>query len=551
MSLDMQKLSPHLQEVLLNLKHMSPTQRFAEVSRPRYELNWRTIAGAYGVEKLEKNQWIIPDWEVLQPNPTPLKHGGTEGAEEERSSPLICTDDTDQSRKTNGVAGAALSCGGRLQQRGVLSQAATVEPGVEARVEPAREKKSEAVPLTKEEEDRLASGVDHEYSEAEPDVARERRRSIELAARVRATPYHRENNNRELLRDDELMKPEVRAEVEALGGMEAVPVDEDYVLARDGQVMHRITLQHALEKSIRQQLGVPEPWRADEEKIRWHKEQLARLEKADAAPRCEHIYMDGTRCRAPRLKQERWCYAHERMLAVRAKKLRLLAMEDANSIVVNLMEIGRALCDDEISERKAGLLMYQQQLALIALKGVTFKATDGMLMVRTLPGKTDEIHRGGAETRRETKPIATDKRGRTEMKTDFTAEDAKRAEKKPNGKAEIYHAETEGRRQAKPIVAEGCRGTGEAQTRVSVPHGSGSAKTPQPRAAALQNQEKIPGDESAKSNGFGVEGGGEGGSHVIAETHPSCHTNSSTASRGIDQVHGSFLPDAASQKAQL
>jgi hypothetical protein len=57
------------------------------------------------------------------------------------------------------------------------------------------------------------------------------------------------------------------------------------------------------------------------------------------------------------------------------------------------MEIGRALCDDEITEKRAGLLMYQQQLALFALKGITFKQTDERAMVREVPGGTRQHSR--------------------------------------------------------------------------------------------------------------------------------------------------------------
>jgi hypothetical protein len=60
-------------------------------------------------------------------------------------------------------------------------------------------------------------------------------------------------------------------------------------------------------------------------------------------------------------------------------------MEDANAVMLNLMEIGRALCDDEISEKRAGLLLYQQQLGLIAMKGLTFKETDPDLMTVQAP----------------------------------------------------------------------------------------------------------------------------------------------------------------------
>jgi len=82
MALEFEKLSTHLKEVLLNLKHMSPTQRFNEVSKPRFELQWETVAFRYGMEKMERQAWMIPDQEIL--NPT------------SKSSPLINTDCTDQ-----------------------------------------------------------------------------------------------------------------------------------------------------------------------------------------------------------------------------------------------------------------------------------------------------------------------------------------------------------------------------------------------------------------------------------------------------------------------
>jgi hypothetical protein len=75
------------------------------------------------------------------------------------------------------------------------------------------------------------------------------------------------------------------------------------------------------------------------------------------------------------------------MKSVRTKKLDLLPTEDANSIMLNLGDIARALIHDEISEKKAGLLMYNQQLGLIALSRVTFKETDGTAMVRELPAE--------------------------------------------------------------------------------------------------------------------------------------------------------------------
>jgi len=263
--------------------------------------------------------------------------------------------------------------------------------------------------IPREQLQRLYSGEDREYV-AVPDVERERQHAIEMAGRIAEATNTQLNGRWEVLRDEDAMQPEVRAEIEARGGLEAIPVNREFVLARDGRVMYRTQLQHALERELRMKLGVPESYQSDEQRILWHKEQRARLEKADAAPRCEHIFADGTTCRSPKLKTARWCYAHERMKAIRPKKLNLLPMEDANSIMLNLGEIGRALIDDEISERKAGLLLYQQQQGLIALGRVTFKETDGRAMVRDVPS-----HHGDTEARRKTRKdpprIGADERG--------------------------------------------------------------------------------------------------------------------------------------------
>jgi hypothetical protein len=99
MSLDMQKLSPHLQEVLLNLKHMSPMQRFNELSRPRFELNWQTMAFRYGIEKLERQGWLISDQEILQsPSSRVIARNRTSlesQKPQKQSLPLMNADDAD------------------------------------------------------------------------------------------------------------------------------------------------------------------------------------------------------------------------------------------------------------------------------------------------------------------------------------------------------------------------------------------------------------------------------------------------------------------------
>src|SRR6185437_4603274 len=98
----------------------------------------------------------------------------------------------------------------------------------------------------------------------------------------------------------------------------------------------------------------------------------ARLSLADAAPRCRWVRTDGTSCGSPQMKKHIYCFAHRQMMEARALALSLPALEDANAIQVGLMRIQKALIDDTISTKKAGLLLYSMQLALQNVGQVTF-----------------------------------------------------------------------------------------------------------------------------------------------------------------------------------
>src|SRR5438309_8746996 len=58
-----------------------------------------------------------------------------------------------------------------------------------------------------------------------------------------------------------------------------------------------------VERDLRNELGVPPKHARDEEKIEFHKRQLALLDLAKQAPRCEHVFTDGRCCKAPRVKK--------------------------------------------------------------------------------------------------------------------------------------------------------------------------------------------------------------------------------------------------------
>jgi hypothetical protein len=109
------------------------------------------------------------------------------------------------------------------------------------------------------------------------------------------------------------------------------------------------------------------------------------LTHADRAPRCEKVREDGTECFSPQMKGYRYCYAHERMLQARPHKLELPAVEDANGVQMAIMRVQKALIDDEISEKKAGLLLYSLQIAASNVKSTTFNRELGKQVVTEMP----------------------------------------------------------------------------------------------------------------------------------------------------------------------
>jgi hypothetical protein len=107
-----------------------------------------------------------------------------------------------------------------------------------------------------------------------------------------------------------------------------------------------------------------------------------RLKMADMAPRCRWVRQDGTSCGSPQLKQHIYCFAHKQMAEARTLLLMLPPPEDANAIQVGLMRIQKAVIEDTISMKKAGLLLYSMQLALTNVGQTTFGQAKDEEMVR-------------------------------------------------------------------------------------------------------------------------------------------------------------------------
>ncbi len=84
--------------------------------------------------------------------------------------------------------------------------------------------------------------------------------------------------------------------------------------------------------------------------------------------RCEHIKTNGTRCDSPALRGRRLCYFHYNC---RLPQIQLVPiLEDGTAIQLGLLEIIRALLDERIDTKRAGLVLYALQIAALNLRHV-------------------------------------------------------------------------------------------------------------------------------------------------------------------------------------
>jgi len=162
-----------------------------------------------------------------------------------------------------------------------------------------------------------------------------------------------------------------------------------------------------VERDLRNELGVPPKYARDAEKIEFYKRQLALLDMAKQAPRCEHVFSDGRCCKAPRVKKGKLCYAHALMEAKRPQRMNLPPLEDANAVMLWLMDVLSGLAEGRITERAAGLMFYGLQLAMVNARFTTFTKTDHAEMVRTAPKPRTrtEPQRTRRNTKEESKEI--------------------------------------------------------------------------------------------------------------------------------------------------
>src|SRR3954470_2888881 len=135
-----------------------------------------------------------------------------------------------------------------------------------------------------------------------------------------------------------------------------------------------------------------------------------RLKMADMAPRCQWVRQDGTSCRSPQMKQHIYCFAHRQMAEARTLMLMLPAAEDANAIQVGLMRIQKAVIEDTISMKKAGLLLYSMQLAMTNVGQTTFGQAKDEEMVRETVDEEDALRENQTPlTTKDTKDMEEEK----------------------------------------------------------------------------------------------------------------------------------------------
>ena|GEM_PF-1547902 len=297
-----------------------------------------------------------------------------------------------------------------------------------------------------------------------------------------------------------------------------------------------------VERDLRNELGIPPVYARDDEKIEFHKRQLALLDLAKQAPRCEHVFTDGRCCKAPRAKKGKLCYAHTLMEEKRPLELNLPPLEDANAVMLWLMDVLRGLAEGRTTEKTAGIMLYGLQLAMVNARFTTFQDTDHKEMVRKAPktrAKPQRTRRNteeeasedftakDAEVAKEHKalPQRTQRNTEEEASEDFTAKDAEVEEQRglatvtPRSEHEALPQMTQRSTEGDQNQADPQDSSGELSAGASRDFSGGNAEvareqTPEAGTALRvekrlepRNAESNPGVESAKSIFFGVEAG--------------------------------------------
>jgi hypothetical protein len=115
------------------------------------------------------------------------------------------------------------------------------------------------------------------------------------------------------------------------------------------------------------------------------------------------------------------------MAEARTLMLMLPPPEDANAIQVGLMRIQKALIEDSISTKKAGLLLYSMQLALTNVGQTTFGQAKDEEMVRETVDEEEAFSQTQGTFTTEGTEVTEEEKGLPRSQNFFTAKDAENA----------------------------------------------------------------------------------------------------------------------------
>jgi hypothetical protein len=204
------------------------------------------------------------------------------------------------------------------------------------------------------------------------------------------------------------------------------------------------------------------------------------LERADTAPRCEKVREDGTVCGSPQMKGYRYCYTHERMLQTQSQKLQLPALEDANAVQMAIMRVQKALIDDEITEKKAGLLLYSLQMASSNLKHTTFTSKEKKDVVTEMPEEAVSTQHSALSKGNNLPRMSADERGSKPAASRKRLPKLPELPKSPKlqGKTKTFTTE----------AAEEHRGKGKPQPGAAPPHQAKSRPAGDPGAVPHEHR---------------------------------------------------------------
>jgi hypothetical protein len=105
---------------------------------------------------------------------------------------------------------------------------------------------------------------------------------------------------------------------------------------------------------------------------------------SNEAPSCQHIKTNGTRCASPALRNEKFCYFHQRCRPVALDfrgdyrdysgyEFFLPNFEDATSIQITIRQLAEIIMRNKIDRKEAGLLLYALQIASFNLKRMSLE----------------------------------------------------------------------------------------------------------------------------------------------------------------------------------